>query len=316
MHVLNETDVRALLTIPNLLEALREIFTAPVMVPSRQIYAHPDGDDRLLAIMPALASGGFCTIKLAQVVPGNSAAGLPPIQACVVAFDPLTGMPAAMIAANSLTQLRTAATSALASSFLSRADSAEMVLIGAGNIAADMALAHASVRPLRRIGVRGRTRDAAERVCETIGHARPDLQLWCVEDTATAVKEADIVCCATNSAVPVLEGAWLKPGAFVDLVGSFAPDRREADDAAIGRSRIFVDSRSGVLAEAGDILMPMAAGIVEESAICGDIADLVCGRVSGRVQADEITLFKSVGTAVADMAAARALLNGLGRDGI
>jgi ornithine cyclodeaminase len=129
-----------------------------------------------------------------------------------------------------------------------------------------------------------------------------------VHSPEKAVGEADIVCCATSSPTPILAGRWLRPGTFVDLVGSFSPHAREADDEVVRHARLFVDTQAAAFAEAGDILDPLARGVVERTQVEGDLGDLVCGRVRGRVRADEITLFKSVGTAIEDLAAAQLIV--------
>ncbi|HEY5756757.1 MAG TPA: hypothetical protein VIU34_13090 [Steroidobacter sp.] len=140
-----------------------------------------------------------------------------------------------------------------------------------------------------------------------------DIELVATTSTASAVADADIVCCATSSPTPVLSGAWLRPGTFVDLVGSFSPSTREADDEAITRSRIFVDTLDGALAEAGDLLDPLARGVIGHRHIEAELADLVCGRHRGRSNDDELTLFKSVGTAIEDLAAARLIVDAMDR---
>ena len=126
---------------------------------------------------------------------------------------------------------------------------------------------------------------------------------------------ADIVCCATSSATPVLRGQWLKPGTFVDLVGGFTPSRREADDDVVRHARIFVDTFAGALVEAGDILEPLARGVIARERIEAELADLVCGRARGRVSGEEITVFKSVGTAIEDLAAARLVVDAALQEG-
>jgi ornithine cyclodeaminase len=172
-----------------------------------------------------------------------------------------------------------------------------------------MAAAHAVVRPIDRIDVWGRSPERAAAtvaaIREIVGsgvtvHAAPALE--------DSVRAADIVTCATTSPTPLVAGQWLKSGTFVDLVGSFSPATREADDDVVRRARIFVDTFEGALAEAGDIIDPLERGVIDRKRIEGELADLVTGRVAGRRTAEEITLFKSVGTALEDLAAAQLLM--------
>jgi ornithine cyclodeaminase/alanine dehydrogenase-like protein (mu-crystallin family) len=166
-----------------------------------------------------------------------------------------------------------------------------------------MASAHCAVRPIKRVSVYGRRPDRVdETVAAILSLLPPEVKVNGVASLAETVPQADIVSCATSSITPVLEGRWLQPGAFVDLVGSFSPTRREADDTAVTRSRIFVDTFEGALSEAGDLLDPLSRGIIDRSRIEGELSDLVRGRVEGRRDDNEIILFKSVGTAIEDLA--------------
>lgn len=258
--------------------------------------------------MPAFDAKGAGAVKLSTVSPNNAAQGLPTIQAAIVVFSE-TGAPIALLDGASVTQLRTAAASALASQYLSREDSAHLVVIGTGALAPYMAAAHCAVRPIARISVWGRR---PERTATTVNAMRAlvsqHIELSAASSLEDAVATADIVTCATSSATPVLLGRWLRRGVFVDLVGSFSPSRREADDDVVMRSRIFVDTFEGALAEAGDLLDPLARGVLSRERIEGELADLVRGRVAGRNNSDELTLFKSVGTAIEDLAAAQMIV--------
>lgn len=198
------------------------------------------------------------------------------------------------------------AASALASRYLSRADSTHLVLLGTGALAPTMARAHCAVRPISRVSVWGRRSARAEETARIIREIVPstiDAQVPRTLDQA--ISTADIVICATSSTAPILAGKGLKRGTFIDLVGSFSPSAREADDEVLLRSRIFVDTFDGGLAEAGDLLQPLSSGLIARDRIEGELSDLVCGRVKGRTNENEIILFKSVGTAIEDLAAVR-----------
>jgi alanine dehydrogenase len=310
MLVLNAEEVRALAPLPSLIECLQEAFRRGCSVPLRQVAKMPGGaGDRLFISMPAFDLEGGAAVKLVTVFPDNASKGLPSIQAAILVFSE-HGMPVALLDGTVVTHMRTAAASALASRYLSRKDSAHLVIIGTGALAPTMAAAHCVVRPISRISVWGRRPERAVATAAAIRalvshHIDVLVPNSIVETTAMA----DIVSCATGSATPVLAGRWLKPGTFVDLVGSFSPSNREADDDVVVRSRIFVDTIEGALAEAGDIIDPLARGVIDRARVEGELADLACGRATGRQSGDEIIMFKSVGTALADLAASRLIVS-------
>lgn len=309
MRVLGAAEIRSLAPMPRLIESLREAFRDPFKSPARQLAQVPGGKgDRLLLYMPAFDREGGGAIKLATVFPDNPDRGLPTIQAALVVFAE-TGTPVAVLDGAMVTRLRTSAASALASTYLSRTDSEHLVVVGTGALAPYMALAHCTVRPIRRVTVAGRH---AGRATETAAEIRSliasDIEVGVATSLDQVVPAADIVSCATSSEQPVLAGKWLRPGAYVDLVGSFSPIKREADDEAVVRSRLFVDTFEGALAEAGDLLQPLERGLIDRDRIEGELSDLVSGRATGRRGADEIVLFKSVGTAIEDLAAAKLIV--------
>ena len=309
MLVLNAEQIRALAPMPRLIERLRDAFRAQNSLPLRQFAPMPGGSgERLFLSMPAFDTEGGAVVKLATVFPDNPERGLPTIQAAIVVFSN-TGTPVALLDGAVVTQLRTGAASALASTYLSRTDSSHLVLIGTGALAPYMAAAHCAARPITRISVWGRR---PERITATAATIRSlidsDIEVLIPSSLEEAVKAADIVSCATRSATPVLAGKWLRAGTLVDLVGSFAPNKREADDDVILGARIFVDTFEGALTEAGDLVDPLRRGIIAREHIEGELADLVSGRVKGRTSADEIIVFKSVGTAIEDLAAAQMIV--------
>jgi ornithine cyclodeaminase len=313
MRVIDADQVRTRADLPGLIDCLERAFRDGATVPPRAVLDIPGGSgDGQFLVMPAFAPDGSAAVKLVTYLPGNAGRGLPTVQAAIVAFSE-GGTPVAVLDGTTVTRLRTAAASALASKFLSRADSSRLTLVGTGALAPWMAAAHAVVRPIERIDVWGRR---AERVAATVEAVR-ELVKSRVEVRAAlsldeSVRAADIVTCATSSPTPLVEGRWLKPGSHVDLVGSFTPSTREADDEAVRRARIFVDTFEGALAEAGDLLDPIARGVIGRERVEAELADLVRGRVAGRQTVEEITLFKSVGTALEDLAAAWLLLESVG----
>jgi ornithine cyclodeaminase len=207
--------------------------------------------------------------------------------------------------ATRLTARRTAAASALASQFLSRRDASRLLMVGAGALAPQLVRAHASVRPIRKVAIWNRSPDRAQALAADL--APTGLEVSVASDLEAAARAADIISTATLSAAPLIRGDWLKPGTHVDSVGAYKPDMRETDDALVRRARIWVDTRLGAFNEAGDILLPLAAGVIGKEAVLGDLFDLVRGTVPGRGSDDEITFFKSVGAAIEDLAAAIAV---------
>ena len=234
--------------------------------------------------------------------------GIPAVNAAVLLMDGTTGAVLALIDGGEVTARRTAASSALAASYLAREDAAHLVVPGTGRLGGgNLIEAHAAVRPIRRVTIWGRSPEKAEAAA-----ARwygKGLDVSATRDLATAVGEADIVSTATLAREPVLRGEWLTPGTHVDLVGNFAPDAREADDAALRRATVFVDTRAA-LKTGGDLVMAMAGGALQESDIAADLYDLTRGIHPGRRDPEEITLFKSVGAAIEDLAAARLVYEG------
>jgi len=307
MLVLGPEEIRALAPMPRLIDCLQQVFRGGCVAPLRQLAKMPGGcSERLFVSMPAFHPDGSTIIKVVTVCPDNSTTkGLPTIQAAVLLFSE-KGTPTALLDGTTITHLRTGAASALASRYLSREDSTHHVVIGTGALAPVLAEAHCAVRPITRITVWGRRPERARATAATIrSRVSAHIEVHVAKSVEQEIPTADIVSCATSSSAPVLLGKWLKSGAFVDLVGGFSPSKREADDDVIMRARIFVDTFEGALAEAGDLIDPLARGVISRNRIEGELPDLVCGRVAGRATGSEIIVFKSVGTAIEDLAASK-----------
>jgi len=226
----------------------------------------------------------------------------------VLLCDGRDGRPLALLDGARLTLWRTAAASALAARHLARDDAARMVMVGSGALAPALIRAHAAVRPIRDVAIWNRRPEGAERLAASLNAggipARP------VSDLAAAVGEADLVSCATLSTEPLVRGAWLRPGTHLDLVGAFTPTMREADDAALLRGPVYVDTPDA-LKKGGDVAAAIQSGALAPEAIAGDLAALCRGEALGRRSRDEITVFKSVGAAIEDLAAAAAVWESL-----
>jgi ornithine cyclodeaminase/alanine dehydrogenase-like protein (mu-crystallin family) len=312
VRVIGADDIGRLLTYPALIDALAQAFRDDIVVPVRHHHtiAQP-GADATLLLMPAWTATGqnFIGCKLVTVFPDNAKAGRPSLYGTYLLASGETGEPLAVMDGRVLTAWRTAAASALAARHLARADAAHLVMVGAGALAPHLVCAHACVRPIETVTLWNRTRARAERLAADL---EDRFAVDVADDLETAVRQADIVSCATLSAEPLVRGAWLKPGAHVDLVGGFTPGMREADDEAVRRARIYVDTRTGTVKEAGDIVDPIRRGLIKEDDIQGDLFDLCRGVEPGRKTAAETTLFKSVGTAIEDLAAAMLVWRRLG----
>ena len=300
--VIGAAETRRALPFDALIPALKAAFAADATVPERHHHhiRHPGGGDGVLLLMPAWNAEMLGT-KIATVFPANSRHGLPSVHSTYLLGDAATGAPLALLDGNEITARRTIAVSALAASFLAREDAADLLVVGAGRIAALAACAFAAVRPIRRVAVWNRDAAKAERLAAELRAAGIEAEV--ATSLEEAARRADIISCATPSTAPIIHGDWLRPGTHLDLIGSFTPAMREADDRCFAQGNIYVDTRDA-LAEAGDLTGPIAAGIITASDIRGSLADLCAGRVTGRESADEITIFKSVGTALADLAAA------------
>jgi ornithine cyclodeaminase len=255
-----------------------------------------------MLLMPAWTPGKSAGVKIVAVSPHNSEKNLPTIQGTYLYFDSQTGSIKAILEAKTLTNKRTAAASALASVFLSREDAAALLMIGTGSLAPDLIRAHCSVRPIKKVWIYGRSYEKALAVAEKLGAER--FNIAAVDDLQQAVTTADIISCATISEKPLFPGKWLKPGQHLDLVGSYKPNMREADDETILRSSIFLDNYKGGLKETGDIVIPVQQGILDPKSIKADLFELCAESKPGRRSRMEITLFKSVGHALEDLAAA------------
>jgi alanine dehydrogenase len=306
MLIVNAGSVHRLLDFPSLIEALRDMFCGGCELPQRHHHTiaapAPDGHPGTLLLMPAWRIGEALGVKIVTVFPDNAGRALPSVYGTYLLLDPATGAPVAVLDGTALTLRRTAAASALAASFLAREDSAVHLMVGTGALAPYLIAAHRSVRPIRETLIWGR--DPAKAAALAARLASEGTAAIAVSDLAEAAAMSDIVTCATLSPQPLVSGAWLKPGAHLDLVGSYRPEMRESDDDAIRRARVFVDTEAA-LREAGDIVQPLRSGALARDRIAGDLFNLARGTCDGRRTAGEITLFKSVGTALEDLAAAR-----------
>jgi alanine dehydrogenase len=256
--------------------------------------------------------------KLITLFPGNHALGIPSHQGVILFFDVETGGLRAVVDAESVTALRTAAASALATQHLAREDAEVLAILGSGVQARSHLEAILAVRPIREVRVWSRTRANAQAFVEEMSslqeaHPFPSgpVAIQVASDPEAAVRGAQIVCTLTASPTPVVQGEWLDSGSHVNAVGAYTAQTRELDSRAVAQARLFVDRRASALAEAGDYLIPRSEGVIDDQHIAGEIGDLVEGRVSGRTSLGDRTVFKSLGLAVQDLAAVSALVQAL-----
>jgi ornithine cyclodeaminase len=303
--------VAAALPFDRLVAALREAFAAGAEVPARHVHRLPDGAGGELTslLMPAwtaptAADPGFYGVKVINVAPGNAARGLPGLHGSYLLFEAATGRPLALMDADVLTARRTAAASALAAAYLARPDASRLLVLGAGRVAALLPAAMASVRPIHHVAIWARRPEAAATLAVRWQAEGFEVDLVDDAELPAAVAAAHIVSTATLATEPLVQGAWLAPGSHLDLIGGFTPAMREADDDCFRGARIAIDTEEA-LAKSGDLLGPLSRGVFTPAEVRATLAQLARGQVPGRTQEKQRTVFKSVGTALEDLAAAR-----------
>jgi ornithine cyclodeaminase len=293
-----------------LIEALSDIFTRTVHSPVRHHHKIevPGDPAAMLLLMPAWIEGEYLGVKQVNVFPGNNAKGQPGLSSHYLLSCAKTGLPLGQFEGNELTARRTAAASALASRYLSRPDSTRLLMVGAGRMGRYLVSAHRSVRDIEEVLVYDLNIDAAQAFARDISAQGISARAVTLEGLPQAAAAADIISCATLATEPVIRGKWLKPGVHLDLVGSFTPSMREVDDDVAARCTIFVDTREGALAETGDLIQPIRNGIISEKDVIAEFSELCAGKHAGRSalkdSAQAMTMFKSVGASVEDLAAA------------
>lgn len=314
IRFIDEAQSKAGLGFRELVDALAAGFPVGCEAPLRHhhVIASPGQPDSTLLLMPAWDSvagpGRLLGVKLVTVYPGNTAKRLPGLASTYLLFDADTGQEVALIDGNVITARRTAATAALGARFLSRVDAGTLLLFGAGRVASLVPEAMRTVRPIERVMIWDIRRDSAASLAGEL--KRQGFETSIVDDVQAAVASADIVSAATLATEPLFDGDWVRPGTHVDLIGSFTPKMREADDRLIAKAALYVDTLDA-LHETGDLIQPIEAGAIDANHIRGTIADLCRGTVVGRSNDRDITLFKAVGSSLADLITARLIYHSL-----
>lgn len=299
------------LTFPNLIESLQAAFKADWNTPVRAHHTiSGNGQDKTLLLMPAwtdFSDDAYIGVKVATVVPDNGTRDLPSIHGLYYLMDGISGQPLVTMDGTRLTLWRTSAASALASKYLSRPDSKILTMVGAGALSPFMIRAHMAVRPIEEVHLWNHNIRNAHALAEKL--QAQGLPVTAHPDLVTAVGKSDIVSAATLTTTPLIHGKWVKPGTHIDTVGAFTAQMRETDDELVKLSTIFCDTFAGALKEAGDLVMPISEGVITKEDVVADLYSLARGTHQGRKSPEEITYFKSVGTALEDLAGAVALWN-------
>ncbi len=308
MRIFSPNQTAAALNYAALIQSISDVFSSGATAPQRHHHTIKKNDepDSVLLLMPAWAEGfGVGGVKIVNVVPGNSARALPAIMASYLVFDEVTGEHKAILDGATLTAMRTAAVAALAANKLARQDCRTLLIVGSGRVARELPHAFKAIRNIENVLIWSRTSATAEALANDL--VAQGFNASSATDLQSAVAQADIISCATLATEPVIKGAWLKPGQHLDLIGSYAPHMREVDDEAIRRAVVFIDTQAA-LHETGDLIKPIESGALSRASIKGTLYDICQPDFSFDRGATDITLFKGVGHALEDLAAARLAL--------
>ena len=309
MKVYDRKNVASSLQYGILIETLREAFSLKITAPERVQHTikNKNGSDATLLLMPAWKMGEHIGIKIVSVFPENTTQNMSAVNANYFLMNANNGKPIAIMDGTELTLRRTACASALAADYLAKKNADTLLMVGTGNLAPHMIKAHCVVRDYSRILIWGRNEEKAERLALSLDIK--DKEVVAKKDLKEASNVADVISCATLSQRPLIMGDWIKPGQHLDLVGAFTPDMAEADSKAIAMSKIVVDTYEGALSESGELINALKEGRIEKKHILSDLRQLVMEEKNIRNDSNDITLFKSVGTALEDLAAAELVID-------
>ena len=308
MKVYDRENVASSLQYGILIEALRKAFSSKITAPERVQHTikNKNGSDATLLLMPAWKIGEHIGIKIVSVFPENTTNNMNAVHANYFLMNANDGKPVAVMDGTELTLRRTACASALAADYLVNKNVDTLLMIGTGNLAPHMIKAHCVVRNYSRILIWGRNEEKAERLALSLNIK--DKEILAKNDLKEALNVADVISCATLTQKPLIMGDWIKPGQHLDLVGAFTPDMAEADSKAIAMSKVVVDTYEGALSESGELINALKEGRIKKKHILSDLRELVLEEKDIRTDSNDITLFKSVGTALEDLAAAELVI--------
>lgn len=305
MKIISAEEVHAALSYPNLVDALQDAYSNEFSMPPRSVFLLDDNEDNhdAFAVLPSW-NGNLVGVKAFTYFPDNPRPQYQSLYSKIMLFDRKHGEPLALVDGTSVTFWRTAGISGLASRLLSRENSETLLVLGTGNLSTYIIRAQASVRPLKRILVWGRTASKAEEVVKTMSAELPNIELSVASDIEKACGEADIVVSATGAHEPLVKGDWIKEGTHTDFIGNHHATKRECDTALVVKSKVFADSRVNAFKEAGEILVPISEGVFKKEDVRGELTEMCTGKVPLRENDQEITLFKSIGMALSDLVGA------------
>ena len=310
--IANQDQISALLPMNECIEvmedALKMLAGGDAILPLRTMLVLPDGQS-LMGLMPSYLGGiQSVGVKVIAAFPKNYGTEYDTHQGVVLLFETDRGLLRAIVDGTSVTAIRTAAVSGVATKLLAREDAGDLAIIGAGTQARTHLEAMLLVRDIHRVRVYSLPREGAYQFAERESK-RHRIKIEVKETAQEAVDGADIICTVTTAKEPVVKGEWIAPGAHINAVGAFTPTTRELDTEAVGKSRFYVDRRESTLNEAGEFLIPKNEGVIDDDHIVGEIGEILLGKVQGRTSPDEITVFKSLGIAIEDLASAHYILN-------
>jgi ornithine cyclodeaminase len=299
MRFIDTEQTRGALSFDAVIPALREAFRQGATVPTRHVHAIQSGTAHgTTLIMPAWSDRGYFGVKIINIFPENTHQGLPGLHATYNLYSAKTGVPIAQVDGDIVTVYRTAGAAALGADYLARKDASTLLIVGSGRIAGLVAQAMRTVRPIQRVMVWNVREAGAQALADSLREQGFDAQA--TTDLESAARAADIISCATLSTVPLIHGAWLRPGTHLDLIGSFTPEMRETDPACFDGTTVYVDTDEAPT-KSGDLLSAFDAGVLTRDAIQGNLHQLTTGARPGRQTDQEITVFKAVGSALEDL---------------
>lgn len=299
MRFIDTEQTRNALSFDAVISALRDAFRDGATVPPRHVHAIQSGTAHgTTLIMPAWSDRGYFGVKIINIFPENTHQGLPGLHATYNLYSATTGVPIAQVDGDIVTVYRTAGAAALGADYLARKDARTLLIVGSGRIAGLVAQAMRTVRPIERVLVWNVRAAGADALAASLREQGFDADA--TTDLEAAARQADIISCATLSTVPLIQGAWLRPGVHLDLIGSFKPEMRETDPACFDGTTVYVDTDEAPT-KSGDLLSAFDAGVLTLEAIQGDLHQLTTGQRPGRQRDDEITVFKAVGSALEDL---------------
>jgi 1-pyrroline-2-carboxylate reductase [NAD(P)H] len=305
MKIISPEEVHAALSYPALVDALEEAFSKEFTMPPRKVFSldEDEGNHDAFALLPSW-NDSLIGVKAFTYFPDNPGPEYKSLYSKIMLFDRAHGEPLALVDGTSVTFWRTAGISGLASRLLSRENSESLLLLGTGNLATYIIRAQASVRPLKRVMVWGRTASKAEAVVAEMAAELNGIDFSVAESVEAACGEADIIVSATGSHEPLVMGDWVKEGTHTDFIGNHHATKRECDTALILKSKVYADSRDNCFKEAGEVLVPISEGVFKEEGVVGQLTEMCAGTVPLRESDGEITLFKSIGMALSDLVGA------------